>query len=111
MGVYREHGQEELGSLTMLLALAVYYLNRYMGEKRIWNNRVLRHFVLWCGDNVFGIYLTEDYLRNLTAFIWERSAPYISAVPACCIWLLAVFLLGNVLVSGIRRLPVIRNML
>lgn len=105
------HGQEELESLIMLLAIAVYYLNRYMGEKRIWDNRVLRHLVLWCGSNVFGIYLIEDYLRNLSAFIWEWSAPYISAEPACCIWLLAVFLLGNVLVSGMRRLPVLRNVL
>lgn len=106
-----QHGQEGLGGLTMLLTIAVYYLNRYMGEKRIWNNRVLRHLVLWCGSNVFGIYLIEDYLRNLTAFIWERSAPYIGAVPACGIWLLAVFLLGNVLVSGLHRLPVLRKML
>lgn len=107
----RQHGVEELGSLVMLLAIAVYYLNRYMGEKDIWNNTALHYFILWCGSNVFGIYLTEDYLRNLTAFIWEWSAPYISAVPACCVWLLVVFLLGNVLVSGMRRLPVLKNLL
>lgn len=107
----RQHGVEELGSLVMLLAIAVYYLNRYMGEKDIWNNTALHYFILWCGSNVFGIYLTEDYLRNLTAFIWEWSAPHISAVPACCVWLLVVFLLGNVLVSGMRRLPVLKNLL
>lgn len=107
----RQHGVEELGSLVMLLAIAVYYLNRYMGEKDIWNNTALHYFILWCGSNVFGIYLTEDYLRNLTAFIWEWSAPHISAVPACCVWLLIVFLLGNVLVSGMRRLPVLKNLL
>lgn len=106
-----QRGLEELGSLIMLLAIAVYYLNRCMSENVIWNNRALRHFVLWCGSNVFGLYLIEDYLRNLTAFIWEWCAPYISAVPACGVWLLVVFLLGNVLVSGVRRLPLLRNLL
>ncbi len=58
---------------------------------------------------MFGIYLIEDYLRNAMVFPWEWSAPYISAVPTCGIRLLAVFLLGNVLVPGIRRLPVLKS--
>lgn len=102
---------EVLESLTMLLTISVYYLVRYIGEKCIRNNTVLHYSVLWCGSNVFGIYLIEDYLRNATAFIWEWSAPYVSPVPACCPWLLSVFLLGNVLVSGARRLPILRKLL
>lgn len=106
-----QHGSEVLESLTMLLTISVYYLIRYIGEKSIRNNTTLYYFILWCGSNVFGIYLIEDYLRNATAFIWEWSAPYISPIPACCLWLLAVFLLGNVLVTGIRRLPILRDLL
>lgn len=109
--VCSRYGSEVLESLTMLLTISVYYLIRYMGGKRIWNNTLLHFFILWCGSNVFGIYLIEDYLRNATAFIWEWSAPYVSPVPACCPWLLSVFLLGNVLVSGVRRLPVLKNLL
>ena len=109
--VCSQYGSELLESLTMLLTISVYYLLRYMGEKNICNNTILYYSILWCGSNVFGIYLIEDYLRNATAFIWEWSAPYISAVPACCVWLLAVFVLGNVLVSGIRRLPILKNLL
>ena len=106
-----QHGSEVLESLTILLTISVYYLIRHIGEKCIRNNTVLHYSILWCGSNVFGIYLIEDYLRNATAFIWECSAPYVSPVPACCPWLLSVFLLGNVLVSGIRRLPILRNLL
>lgn len=109
--VCSQHESEVLESLTMLLTISVYYLIRYIGEKSVWSNTILHYFILWCGSNVFGIYLIEDYLRNATAFIWEWSAPYISAVPACCPWLLSVFLLGNVLVSGARRLPVFRDLL
>lgn len=109
--VCSQYGLEPLESLTMLLTISVYYLIRYIGEKYIRSNTVLHYSILWCGSNVFGIYLIEDYLRNATAFIWEWSAPYISPVPACFPWLLSVFLLGNVLVSGIRRLPIFRNLL
>lgn len=98
-------------SLIMLLTISVYYIIRYVGEKSIWNRAVLHRLVLWCGSNVFGIYLIEDYLRNGTAVIWERLTPYISAIPACGIWLLAVFLIGNVLVSGARRLPLLKKIL
>ncbi len=98
-------------SLVMLLTLSVYYIIRYIGEKGIRNDTALCRFVLWCGGNVFCIYLIEDYLRNGTAVIWECLSPRITAVPACVIWLLAVFLLGNILAAGMRRLPLLRKIL
>lgn len=108
--VRSQHGLESLESLIMLLTISAYYIIRYIGEN-ICNSAVVHRIVLWCGSNVFGIYLMEDYLRNGTAVIWERLSPYISAVPACCVWLLAVFLLGNILVSGVRRLPILKDLL
>ena len=109
--VCSQRGAEVLESLVMLMTISVYYLIRYMGEKYIRNNTALHYTILWCGRNVFGIYLIEDYLRNATAFIWEWSAPYISPVPACCVWIMLVFFIGNVLVSGVRRLPILKNLL
>ena len=99
------------GSLTMLLTISIYYITRYIGKKSIWSSAVLHRLVLWCGSNVFGIYLIEDYLRNGTVVIWEKLAPYISPVPACCIWLLVVFLIGNILIAGMRRLPLLKKIL
>ena len=106
-----QHELESLVNLLMPLTVSVYYIIRYIGEKSIWNGLVLHRYILWCGSNVFGIYLIEDYLRNGTAVIWEVLAPYITAIPACCIWLLAVFLVGNVLVAGMRKLPLLRKIL
>lgn len=108
--VRSQHGLESLESLIMLLTISAYYIIRYIG-KGIGNNAVVHRIVLWCGSNVFGIYLMEDYLRNITAVIWERLSPYITVIPACCVWLLVVFLLGNILVSGVRRLPILRDLL
>lgn len=99
------------GSLSMLLTISVYDSIRYLSEKSNWNNEALRKFILWCGSNVFGLYLIEDYLRNATAVIWEKLAPYISTLPACFIWLFIVFLIGNVLVAAARKLPFFRKIL
>lgn len=107
-------GQHELEcweSLIMLLTISVYYLIRYIGEKPRWEGMTLRSIVLWCGSNVFGIYLIEDYLRNATAVIWERLAPHLTAIPSCCIWLGGVFLIGNILIAGARKLPLLRKIL
>ena len=109
--VMSHHSLESLESLIMLLTIVVSDLLRCVGEKSIWNNTLLHHLILRCGRNVFGIYLIEDYLRNATVFIWEWSAPYISAVPACIVWLLAVFLLGNILLAGLHRVPILINLL
>lgn len=98
-------------SMIMPLTLSVYYVIRYISVKRKRPNKALCRFIVWCGGNVFGIYLLEDYLRNGTAVIWERLVPYISAVPACAVWLLAVFLLGNVLIAVWRRIPFLRKVL
>lgn len=107
----RRHEMEAPNGLIMLLTISAYYIIRYIGEKKIWDSTILRRMALWCGGNVFGIYLIEDYLRNATAVIWESLGPHISAIPACAIWLLAVFLIGNVLVTGARRLPLLRKIL
>lgn len=106
-----QHDIESLMSLLIPFTISVYYIIRYISEKSIWNSAVLHRFILWCGSNAFGIYLIEDYLRNGTAVIWEKLSPYISAVPACCIWLLVVFLIGNILITGARRLPLLGKIL
>lgn len=98
-------------SVIMLLTIAVYGMIRHIGEQRIWDRTKLHRLVLEVGGNVFGIYLIEDYLRNGTAVIWEKLATYISAIPACVVWILAVFLIGNILISAARRLPVFRKIL
>lgn len=113
------HGRHELEalacavkeSLLMLLTLSVYYVTRYVSEKIKLNSAVMHRFILWCGSHVFGIYLIEDYLRNATAAICDKLEPYIYSIPACCIWLLAVFLISNVLIAGLRKLPLLRKIL
>lgn len=109
--VYNQHELESLANLLMPLTVSVYYIIRYIGEKSLWNNAALHRCILWFGSDVFGIYLIEDYLRNGTAVIWDYLAPYITTLPACCIWLLAVFLVGNILVAGMRKLPLLRKIL
>ncbi len=68
-------------------------------------------FFFTCGSCVFGVYLIEDYLRNGLAFIWERTSVYISPIPACVVWLTAVFFTGIFLVYFLKKLPILRNIL
>lgn len=105
------HGDAAGGCMVMPLTVSVYYMIRYISTKGKRPIDAIRHIILWCGSNVFGIYLIEDYLRNGTAVIWENLAPYISAVPACLIWLFVVFFIGNILVAGLRKLPLLRRIL
>lgn len=63
------------------------------------------------GSNVFGVYLLEKGLRELLSPIAERLVPVLTTLPACFVWLLAVFALGQLITAVLRCIPPIRRFL
>lgn len=94
---------------TMVPAAALFWLVR-QGTRKL-QDPVAVKVVSHLGGCVFGIYLIEDYLRNGLAFIWEGLAPRISALPACAIWLMVVLAAGFVLVSFLKKVPILGKLL
>lgn len=77
-----------------------------------WNNHpILSKAFIKCGELVFGVYLIEDYLRNLLAFIYDNLAPIISPMPACLVWLIAVFALGLLITRIFKLIPGLKLLL
>lgn len=99
--------------LTPLIAVSVFWIIKAVFEESDLQKEhtLLTTYILHLGSCCFGIYLIEDYLRNGLAFIYDSCCPYLTAMPACAIWLLAVLLTGTVIVSLLKKLPVLKALL
>lgn len=99
--------------LSIPIAFCLFFI-----VKAIWINLVSpkKHelFDKWItvmGSCSFGIYLIEDYLRNGLSFIHDTIAPYITTLPACVVWLAVVLMVGVVIVSILKKLPILKEIL
>ena len=62
------------------------------------------------GSCTFGLYLIEDYLRNLFGFVYDKTCGIITPIFANALWLFVVFCIGIVIVSLIKKIPGIKKL-
>ena len=99
--------------LSMLIAFCIFFV-----VKVIWGDitkrkvhRLAEKCIIIGGNSSFGIYLIEDYLRESLSFIWDEMTPYVTMLPACAIWLMAVLVVGVIIVSLLKKIPGIKEIL
>lgn len=99
--------------LSILIAFCVFFI-----IKSIWCNIKKTREHVFCergisimGDCSFGIYLIEDYLRNGLAFIWDAIVPHTTMLPACVVWMTAVLIIGVIVVSFLKKIPGMNDLL
>lgn len=98
--------------LSILIAFCIFFV-----VKAIWgnttenNDTILDKCIIMVGSCSFGIYLIEDYLRNGLSFICDNLSPYITTLPACVVWLMAVMGVGVLIVLVLKKVPGIKEIL
>lgn len=118
---HRQRGAaESLGGMTATLALLVFINIRALchyascSSRRIFHNgfaRVLQKIICFIGGGVFGVYLLEPPLRDTFKPVYITLEPYISWLPAACLWICAAIICGSVLFQILRKIPVLRKIL
>ena len=63
------------------------------------------------GSCTFGLYLIEDYLRNLFGFVYDKTCGVITPILANAVWLFVVFCTGIVIVSLLKKIPGLKKLL
>lgn len=101
------------GILSILIAFCVFFI-----IKAVWSglavekdNACWKKWLTNIGSCAFGIYLIEDYLRNGLSFVYDIIAPYTTTLPACVVWLAVVMMAGVIIVSLLKKLPVLKDIL
>lgn len=97
--------------LSMIIAFSVFFIIKavFVGKESK-NNRFTK-CITSIGSCAFGIYLIEDYLRNGLSFIHDGLALYVTTLPACAVWMTVVFIAGVIIVSVMKKIPVLRKIL
>lgn len=107
LGVIR---YEHTSVLAIVIAACTFFVVKAIysekNEETAWSKCVLA-----IGSCSFGIYLIEDYLRNGLGFVCDNLTPYISTLPACVVWLAVVTVAGVIIVSFLKKLPILKDIL
>lgn len=72
-------------------------------------NEKMSRFLVQLGSYTFGLYLIEDYLRNLFGFIFDSLCNIITPILANAVWLSVVFIVGMILVGILKKIPLIKK--
>lgn len=99
-----------IAQFTFFPAIAIFVLSRYLFSK-IKLSHALSKCMAHLGSCTFGIYLFERIYRKETLFVFNFLAYRIPQFLACIIWVFCVFLVGLVITSIARKIPLLRNFL
>ena len=111
VGISQEADAETFfSSLILIPTFAVFYSMRLLFREHPVTG-VTKKVILSFGRCAFGIMLCEEALRHALDFIYSALAPSIRVLPACLIWVAAVYLGGYVITLCLKRIPGIRALI
>ena len=87
--------------IALGVVLVIRGLSFKMGECPKWLSKT----ICFAGSCTFGLYLIEDYLRQLLVPVDEELASVITVMPACIVWLLSSFVVGILVVGLMKKIP------
>ena len=97
-------------NLISIPTFAVFYFLRYFLQKHKATGD-LKKVILSFGKCAFGIMLCEKALRDYLVIIYDSLEPKISKLPACFVWVLAVYLSGYIITLILKRIPGIKKLI
>ena len=97
-------------SLICIPTFAVFYSIRLFFQKHQ-VTASLKKVILSFGQCAFGIMLCEQALRNSLVFVYKALVPFIHSLPACVIWVLAVYFSGYVITLCLKRIPGLKSII
>ena len=119
MSIYRNLPYEEFTiydkglfttGFTIILDVGVFYIAKMIFKQRKANKGV--SFILTAlGSTVFGVYLTENIIRNYTVGVYDYLASLVGRFIAAWIWCTLVFLIGAVIIYIIKLIPGVKKIL
>ena len=119
MSIYRNLPYEEFTiydkglfttGFTIILDVGVFYIAKMIFKQRKANKGV--SFILTAlGSTVFGVYLTENIIRNYTVVVYDYLASVVGRFIAAWIWCTLVFLIGAVIIYIIKLIPGVKKIL
>lgn len=106
-----EYATEMIPILSMFLACMIFYLLRGISFGFTDMNVRIEKLIMTIGSCVFGVYLIEDYLRAIVAWMYGRHGIYIDDVNSCVLSTTIVILVGIPIIYFLKKLPILKKLL
>lgn len=95
-------------TLVAVPTFAIYVWMKFIfmhAKKYKWLTTVISHV----GQCTFGIYLFERILRERTLFVFDWLDGFLPCIIACGLWILFMFVVGTIIVSVLKLIPIIKK--
>lgn len=119
MTMVHKASEEELNSLshgmidtgfTILLVIGFYYIIKALVVRRNISDRATKVYGAISGT-VFGVYLIERIIRELTMPLYDAIAGAIGHYLSAWIWVLCTFIIGAVIIYILKLIPLVKRIL
>ncbi|MDO4621191.1 MAG: hypothetical protein Q4B09_11305, partial [Lachnospiraceae bacterium] len=87
---------------TIYLACKLYFRDHPVKEHT-------RKIISRISSTTFGIFLLEGILRKELLPVYDYLEPHIHSLPACFIYLLVCLAVGIIVVSALKKIPVVKK--
>lgn len=91
--------------LGQIIAFNVLLIARGISLKINRSPKRIASIICYVGGCTFGLYLIEDYIRQMLTFIYDKLSPVMTVMPACIVWVICSFVVGTMVVGIIKKLP------
>lgn len=109
-GIDKESNFVFHNNLVSVPTITVYFTFKYMFEK-VKVSSFNANLIRFVGGTTFGIYLMEKMLRDRTVFIFNYLKPTLHTLPATIIWIAFACIVGCIVVSVLKKIPIVRDYL
>lgn len=109
-GIDKESNFVIHNNLISVPTITAYFTIKYMFEK-VKVSSFKANLIRFVGGTTFGIYLMEEMLRDRTVFIFNYLKPTLHTLPATIIWIAFACIVGCIVVSVLKKIPIVRDYL
>lgn len=114
---YRENGNWSEKYIVLFCTIttvgafcAVKELTHFLSYKNFLSNKAM-YLLEVVSSATFGIYLTENILERITIYVYRFLSNFMPSIIACGIYLMATMTFGTIVISMLKRIPVLKRLL
>lgn len=87
------------------------FSERIFNSNKLGNKEITYKIIKFASDTMFGIYLLENMLEAVTNFVYIWLSGFMPSIIACIIWIIVTMFLGVIIISLVKKIPMVGKVL
>ncbi len=108
-GVCDQKASETFHNALMVIPTCTIYFCVKLFFKKVNVSVRVENIICYLGGTIIGVFLLEGILRRETRFVFKTLEPSVKTLPATLVWLFCALVLGIVVTSILKKIPLIKR--